>query len=174
MRKRDMDRRSFIKTAALASGAALTGWSQANAASSENVTSQGRGVDADRDIAGASIAQLQARMAAGRLSSAELVDIYLRRIAAIDKGLDLRSIVQLNPDARRIALQLDQERRRKGPRGPLHGIPILLKDNIDTADRLQTTAGSLALAGASALQDATVAKRLRDAGAIILGKSNLS
>lgn len=174
MRKRDMDRRSFIKTAALASGAALTGWSQANAASTENVTSAGRGGDVDRDIAGASIAQLQARMAAGRLSSGELVDIYLRRIAAIDKGLDLRSIVQLNPDAQQIAAQLDQERRRGRVRGPLHGIPILLKDNIDTADRMQTTAGSLALAGAAALQDATVTKRLRDAGAVVLGKANLS
>jgi len=172
MRKRDMDRRSFLRTAALAGGAALTGWPNAHAASDGNVTFTDRG--GDRDIAGASIAQLQARMAAGRLSSAELVDIYLRRIAAIDKGLDLRSILQLNPDAQRIAAQLDQERRRGRVRGPLHGIPILLKDNIDTADRMQTTAGSLALAGAAALQDATVTKRLRDAGAVILGKSNLS
>src|SRR5688500_11932716 len=108
MRKRDMDRRSFIKTAALASGAALTGWSQVNAASPENVTSTGRGGDADRDIAGASIAQLQARMAAGRLSSGELVDIYLRRIAAIDRGLDMRSIGLLNPDTQRFAAQMEQ------------------------------------------------------------------
>jgi amidase len=169
-----VSRRSFLRAGALASGAALTGWTHANAASGERGGNPGGDPGGDRDIAGASISQLQSRMAAGRLSSAELVDIYLRRIAAIDKGLDLRSILQLNPDARRIALQLDQERRRKGARGPLHGIPILLKDNIDTADRLQTTAGSLALAGASALQDATVAKRLRDAGAVILGKSNLS
>ncbi len=168
MPKRDMDRRSFLQTAALASGAALTSWSSANA------TAGGGDQGEDRDIASASIAQLQARMAAGRLSSAELLGIYLRRIAAIDKGLDLRSIVQLNPDAHRIATQLDQERRRGRVRGPLHGIPILLKDNIDTADRMQTTAGSLALAGASALQDATVTKRLRDAGAVILGKANLS
>lgn len=174
MRKRDMDRRSFLKTAALASSAALTGWSQAHAAADANVISTDHGGDADRDIAGASIAQLQARMTTGRLNSGELVDIYLRRIAAIDKGLDLRSILQLNPDAQRIAAQLDQERRRGRVRGPLHGIPILLKDNIDTADRMQTTAGSLALAGAAALQDATVTKRLRDAGAIVLGKANLS
>ena len=170
MQKRDMDRRSFLRTAALAGGAALTSWPNANAASGGNVGDLGE----DRDIAGASIAQLQARMAAGRLSSTELVGIYLRRIAAIDKGLDLRSILQLNPDAHRIAVQLDQERRRGRVRGPLHGIPILLKDNIDTADRMQTTAGSLALAGASALRDATVTKRLRDAGAVILGKANLS
>lgn len=176
MQKRDMDRRSFLRTAALAGGAALTGWTNANAASDGNAISTDRGGDwgGDRDIAGASIAQLQARMAAGRLSSTELVDIYLRRIAAIDKGLDLRSILQLNPDAHRIAAQLDQERRRGRVRGPLHGIPILLKDNIDTADRMQTTAGSLALAGAASLQDATVTKRLRDAGAVVLGKANLS
>ena len=170
MRKRDMDRRSFLQAATLAGGAALTGWSTADANSSGNAIDFGD----ERDIAGASIAQLQARMAAGRLSSAELVNIYLRRIAAIDKGLDLRSILQLNPDVQRIAAQLDQERRRGRVRGPLHGIPILLKDNIDTADRMQTTAGSLALAGASALQDATVAKRLREAGAVVLGKANLS
>jgi amidase len=168
-----VSRRSFLRAGALASGAALTGWTNANAASGAP-QERGGNINADRDIAGASIAQLQSRMAAGRLSSAELVEIYLRRIAVIDKVLDLRAILQLNPDARRIASQLDQERRRRGARGPLHGIPILLKDNIDTADRMQTTAGSLALAGASALQDATVAKRLRDAGAVILGKANLS
>jgi amidase len=166
-----LSRRSFLRAGALAGGAALTGWADANADANAE---RGGDPGGDRDIAGASISQLQSRMASGRLSSAELVDIYLRRIAAIDKGLDLRAIVELNPEARRIASQLDQERRRKGPRGPLHGIPVLLKDNIDTADRMQTTAGSLALAGASALQDATVAKRLRDAGAVILGKSNLS
>lgn len=168
-----VSRRSFLQVGAMAGGAALAGWGNESAAA-EVSQAQGGDLGGDRDIAGASIAQLQSRMAAGRLSAAELVDIYLRRIAAIDKGLDLRAIVQLNPDARRTAMQLDQERRRKGARGPLHGIPVLLKDNIDTADRMQTTAGSLALAGASALQDATVAKRLRDAGAIILGKANLS
>jgi amidase len=169
-----VSRRSFLQAGAFASGAALTGWANTGAASDVDAMFKGGNSGGDRDIAGASISQLQARMAAGRLSAAELVDIYLQRIAAIDKGLDLRSVLQLNPDARRIAAQLDQERRRKGARGPLHGIPILLKDNIDTADRMQTTAGSLALAGASALQDATVTKRLRDAGAVILGKANLS
>jgi amidase len=113
-------------------------------------------------------------MQSGQLSSRELLDIYLKRIFAIDKGLDLRAIIALNHDARRIANQLDRERRTQGPRGPLHGIPILLKDNIDTADSMQTTAGSLALAGDSAPQDATVARRLRDAGAVIIGKANLS
>ena len=185
MQRRDKDqdrdhpgavsRRSFLQAGALAGGATLAGWTNADASDANAGSQEGAGnLGGDRDIAGASISQLQSRMASGRLSAAELVDIYLRRIAAIDKGLDLRAVLQLNPDARRIAAQLDQERRRKGARGPLHGIPILLKDNIDTADRMQTTAGSLALAGASALQDATVARRLRDAGAIILGKANLS
>jgi amidase len=169
-----LSRRSFL----LASGGALGAFSTANGQSQQDISSDGH-LDIDRanldgDLASASIAELQARMSSGRLSSRELVDIYLRRIAAIDKGLDLKSVLQLNPDARHIATQLDQERRTRGPRGPLHGIPILLKDNIDTADRMQTTAGSLALAGASALQDATVARRLRDAGAVILGKANLS
>ena len=113
-------------------------------------------------------------MASGDLSSRELVDIYLRRIRVIDKELDLSSVLELNPDARSIADALDRERPGQGARGPLHGIPILLKDNIDTADRQGTRAGSLALAGRAALQDATVAARLRRAGAVILGKANLS
>ncbi len=167
-----LNRRSFLLAGTLASGAAMAGWStiQAQDLDAENHIDR----NVDRDIAGATIEQLQAYMSAGQLSSRELVDIYLRRIAAIDRGLDLRSVLQLNPDVRRIAGQLDRERRSNGPRGPLHGIPILLKDNIDTADRMRTTAGSLALVGAPALQDATVARRLRDAGAVILGKANLS
>lgn len=166
-----ISRRSFLQAGALAgTGAALAAWP---AGAQENIDSHDRS-GGERDIAGASIAELQRRMASGRLSSRQLVDIYLRRIHAIDRGLDLGSVLQLNPDARRMAQQLDQERRQRGPRGPLHGIPILLKDNIDTADAMQTTAGSLALAGASALQDATVAQRLRNAGAVILGKANLS
>jgi amidase len=167
-----LTRRAFLQTGALAGGAALA--PLASRAQDAEETASANFVDHDRDIANASIARLQSMMQSGRLSSRELVDIYLKRIFAIDKGLDLRAIIQLNPDARRIAGQLDQERKTNGPRGPLHGIPILLKDNIDTADRQQTTAGSLALAGASAPQDATVAKRLREAGAVILGKANLS
>jgi amidase len=176
-------RRSFLQAGALAAGGATLAPLAADAspygdsaASQTDAASQDFAVLSGdhQDVAGASIAQLQSLMAARRLSSQELLEIYLRRIQLIDKGLDLRSIIQLNPDARRIAQQLDQERRRKGPRGPLHGIPILLKDNIDTGDRQQTTAGSLALVGAPALQDATVTKRLRDAGAVIIGKANLS
>ncbi|MGH8175741.1 MAG: amidase [Steroidobacter sp.] len=169
-----VSRRSFLQAGALAgTGAALAAWSTGHAQDVESAIA-----DADRfgehDLAGASIAELQRRMSSGRLSSRELVEIYLRRIHFIDRGLDLSSVLQLNPDARRIATQLDQERRRSGRRGPLHGIPVLLKDNIDTADSMRTTAGSLALAGAPALQDSTVARRLRNAGAVILGKANLS
>src|SRR6185436_3418359 len=101
---------------------------------------------------------------------------YSDRISDIDKkGPQLRSVIEMNPDAERIAADLDRERKEKGPRGPLHGIPILIKDNIDTHDRMLTTAGSLALVGgAKPAQDAFVAKKLRDAGAVILGKTNLS
>jgi amidase len=156
-----------------AGGAALAPLAQANAQTDGAQDFAALSGD-HHDVANSSIAELQSLMSSRRLSAQELLDIYLRRVQLIDKGLDLRAIIQLNPDARRIAAQLDEERRRHGPRGPLHGIPILLKDNIDTGDRQQTTAGSLALAGAPALQDATVTKRLRDAGAVIIGKANLS
>jgi amidase len=125
-------------------------------------------------LAFASIAEQQALMTAGRLRSRELTALYLGRINFIDKQVGLNSVLQVNPDALSIASALDRERRQQGPRGPLHGIPILLKDNIDTGDGMQTTAGSLALVGAPALQDSTVAERLRNAGAVILGKLNLS
>jgi amidase len=111
-------------------------------------------------------------MTAGQLSSVELVNYYLTRIRVLDKRVN--SILELNPDAHAIARRLDNERRANGPRGPLHGIPILLKDNIDTHDRMQTTAGSFALAGQPAVHDSTVAGLLRAAGAVLLGKANLS
>jgi amidase len=171
----ELSRRSFLQAGALAAGGAALTPLVADAQSNDAAAQDLAALTGDHhDVAGSSIAQLQSLMSSRRLSSQELLDIYLRRIAAIDKGLDLNAILQLNPDARRIAAQLDQERRRSGPRGPLHGIPILLKDNIDTGDRQQTTAGSLALKGSPALQDATVTQRLRNAGAVILGKANLS
>jgi amidase len=119
--------------------------------------------------------ELQAWIAAGELTAVGLAENYLQRIAALDRsGPALNSVIEINPDALAIAASLDAERQAQGPRGPLHGIPILLKDNIDTADKLLTTAGSLALVGSTAAQDATVATKLRAAGAIILGKTNLS
>ena len=122
-----------------------------------------------------SVMQLQDAMTSGRYTSRRLVELYTARIAAIDRqGPALQSVIELNPDALTIADALDLERRSGRVRGPLHGIPVLIKDNIDTADRMMTTAGSLALAGASAPRDAFVAARLRAAGAVILGKTNLS
>ncbi|TMQ06967.1 MAG: amidase [Deltaproteobacteria bacterium] len=120
-------------------------------------------------------ADLQARMAAGSDTAKSLVAKYRQRIEALDrKGPMLRSVLELNPDADTIADQLDAERKAGKLRGPLHGIPILIKDNIDTGDKMTTTAGSLALEGSHAAKDAFVVARLRDAGAIILGKTNLS
>jgi amidase len=121
----------------------------------------------------ATIAELQAAMASGGETAVSLVNKYLARIEALDKNR-LNSIIEVNPDAGTIAAALDRERQAGKVRGPLHGIPIVLKDNVDTADRMQTAAGSLALVGAAPSQDSTVAKKLRDAGAVILGKTNLS
>ncbi len=123
----------------------------------------------------ATITGLQEMMAAGKETSESLVSLYLERIEKIDRsGPGLNSVLQTNPDALAIARELDRERREKGPRGPLHGIPIVIKDNIDTADRMETTAGSLALLGSKPARDAFVVERLREAGAVILGKTNLS
>lgn len=120
------------------------------------------------------IASLQGLMSAGQISAVQLAEFYLARIRGIDQRLGLNAVLQTNPDALQIARSLDEERAQQGPRGPLHGIPIFLKDNIDTGDNQQTTAGSLALVGAPAPEDATVTARLRASGAVILGKTNLS
>jgi amidase len=121
------------------------------------------------------IADLQEGMKSGKYSARAIAEKYLQRIEAIDKhGPAINSVIETNPDALEIADALDKERKEKGPRGPLHGIPILIKDNIDTGDRMMTTAGSLALFGSKAPKDSFVARRLREAGAVILGKTNLS
>jgi amidase len=126
------------------------------------------------------IPELQDGMKSGRFTARLLAEKYLGRIDEIDKpdsakrGPAVNAIIELNPDALSIADTLDQERRAKGPRGPLHGIPVLIKDNIDTADRMMTTAGSLALVGSKPSKDSFVAQRRRAAGAVILGKTNLS
>jgi len=127
------------------------------------------------DVAEKSVAQLQDAMTKGRVTSKALTAAYLARIKAIDKsGPRINSVIEVNPDALAIAAALDKERKEKGPRGPLHGIPVLIKDNIATADRMQTTAGSLALVGVKPPRDSFVAAKLREAGAVILGKTNLS
>src|SRR5580704_14247833 len=121
------------------------------------------------------IGELQDGMKSGKYSAHAITEKYLARIAAIDKsGPSVNSVIETNPDALEIAEALDKERKEKGPRGPLHGIPVLIKDNIATADRMHTTAGSLALVGSKPPRDAFIAQKLRDAGAVILGKTNLS
>ena len=140
---------------------------KANAAATESLPAP--------ELAELTFADLQARMAAGTDTARSLVTKYHQRIEAIDqKGPTLRSVLELNPEAESIADQLDAERKAGKVRGPLHGLPILVKDNIDTGDKMTTTAGSLALEGSRAEKDAFVVARLRAAGAIILGKTNLS
>jgi amidase len=121
------------------------------------------------------ISELQEKLESGELTARRLAELYLERISEIDKdGPYINSVIELNPDALEIADTLDAERKEGKTRGPLHGIPILIKDNIDTADRMQTTSGSLALEGNIAAKDAFIVKQLRKAGALILGKTNLS
>ena len=123
----------------------------------------------------ATIASLQAAMESRQQTARSITEAYLARIEALDRrGPELRSVLEINPEALDVAAKLDEERRTRGPRGPLHGIPILLKDNIGTADRMTTTAGSLALAGSIPARDSGVAARLRAAGAVFLGKANMS
>jgi amidase len=174
----EVSRRTFLRLGALAgAGAPLAGILGASAAGAAG-TQEGAPVsvsDAAVALEEATIAQLQAAMTRGGLTSLGLVNMYLERIAAIDQnGPCVNSVLEVNPDARRIARQLDRERKAGHLRGPLHGIPIMLKANIDTADRMTTTAGSLSLVGDPPHQDSTVAARLRAAGAVILGKTNLS
>lgn len=129
----------------------------------------------DLDLEESTIPELQSLMTDGRLTAHELTEYYLERIERLDRGGPrLNSIIELNDDALAIADALDRERQAQGPRGPLHGIPVVLKANIDTADSMSTTAGSLALEGHHAPEDAYLVTRLREAGAVILGKANLS
>jgi len=169
-----MKRRKFLEASALGCAVAIT---------QPAVVIAGGVPKADLDVAPPKefeldelkISDLQDGMKSGRFTSRSLVKKYLDRIDEIDKnGPAVNSIIEINPDAISIAEALDRERKEKGVRGPLHGIPILVKDNIDTADRMMTTAGSLALLDSHAPQDSFVAKKLRAAGAVILGKTNLS
>ncbi|HEV8367609.1 MAG TPA: amidase [Pyrinomonadaceae bacterium] len=162
-----MKRRDFLHSTAAGCALALV-----NPVSAKPETFQ---PPADFELDEKSITDLQTALQSGKHTSRSLVEKYLDRIRDIDKdGPRLNSVIEINPDAESIATALDRERKDKGTRGPLHGIPILIKDNIDTADRMMTTAGSLALLGSKPSQDAFVAKRLREAGAVILGKTNLS
>jgi amidase len=145
-----------------------------NAVSRRSLQSESQ-AKADFELEEMTIAAMQEAMSSGRYTSRRLTELYLQRIADLDgRGPALRSISETNPDALAIASALDEERKSKGARGPLHGIPIVIKDNIDTADRMTTTAGSLALEGSIAPRDAFLVERLRAAGAVILAKANLS
>jgi amidase len=160
-------RREFLRTG----GMLAAGMSVAPLLSACATIAPGQGINVEE----ISIADLQAAMTAGRVDSVTLVQMYLARIQTIDRsGPTLRSVQEINPDAVAIARSLDEERRAKRVRGPLHGIPILLKDNIATADKMETTAGALALVGARPREDSTIALRLRQSGAIILGKASMS
>jgi amidase len=175
-----MDRRNFVRASAVAGTLALRGKPLA----AESILTNGEtgnvaGEKAFKvpafDLEEATLAQLQAGMSSGSMTAHSITQQYLARIDELDrKGPALHHVIETNPDALAIADTLDRERKAGRVRGPLHGIPILLKDNVDTADRMTTTAGSYALAGSIPLQDSTVAAKLRAAGAILLGKTNLS
>ncbi len=165
---RGSTRREFLRT----SGMAAAGLSIAPLlAACASVRIPGAGINVEE----MGVAELQAAMTAGHLDAESLVQKYLARIQAIDRtGPTLRSVQEINPDAIPIARALDEERKAGRVRGPLHGIPILVKDNIATADKMETTAGALALVGARPREDSTIAQRLRQAGAVILGKASMS
>ncbi len=170
-------RREFLKTAG-AGGLALTAVGGASCAprpESVPAADLHRWNVPDFELAEITADDLQAGLASGRWSSVEVTQAYLDRIEAIDRnGPTLRSVIETNPDALDIARTLDAERASGQVRGPLHGVPILIKDNIGSADRMTTTAGSLALEGSTPPRDAFIVAKLREAGAIILGKTNLS
>jgi amidase len=154
-----MDRRSFLALAPV--GAAALGCAPACPPCVPSPPAAGGFPEAPfAEVEELTIAELAGRMARGELTSAELTERYLARIDALDRrGPELRAVIEVNPEARAVAAKLDEERRAGKVRGALHGIPVMLKDNIDTGDRMQTTAGSLALEGAPAPRDATVAAR---------------
>ena len=180
-----MNRRDFIRTglttgagaAVLGSGACVPGDVDRGGAG-EGAQAAGGGrpfVIPDFPLEEVTLDGLASGLAAGSYTCREITEAYLGRIAALDRqGPSLFAVLETNPDALEIADALDAELRERGPRGPLHGVPILLKDNIDTADRMTTTAGSTALLGSIAPQDAMIAAKLREAGAILLGKANMS
>ena len=168
-----MNRRSFVRNATVASVALASVSNLAEAESRASVKAVNPPSSFELDEL--TVDELQRAMTSGKYTAQSLTRKYLDRIEDLDKhGPAINSVIEINPDALAIANELDKERRAGRTRGPLHGIPALIKDNIDTHDRMTTTAGSLALGGSIPLQDSFVAKKLRDAGAVIIGKTNLS
>ncbi|HMK27733.1 MAG TPA: amidase [Chitinophagaceae bacterium] len=172
-----MKRKDFIANSALAAAGLTTLLlsSCSSGSKREKPTLADSDSNGDFELNEMTISELQDKMANGDYSSEKITQLYLKRIEAIDKkGPALNSVIELNPDALAIAKAMDDERKAGKTRGPLHGIPVLIKDNIDTADKMMTTAGSLALIGHIAAKDAFIVKKLREAGAVLLGKTNLS
>ena len=166
-----MDRRQFLAAAAMTGSSRLLLDAAAPTAQQVHAGMQIASFELDE----VSVSQLRSRLLDRSLTCEQLTQLYQGRISAIDQGgPGLHSVIEVNPDALSMAKSLDAELQGKGPRSPLHGIPVLLKDNIETGDKMQTTAGSLALMGEPAARDSFVAERLRAAGAVILGKTNLS
>ncbi|WP_426492584.1 amidase [Hymenobacter sp. 102] len=174
-----MNRRIFLRNGSLA-GLALSTISLAACSTAPDngatpAATDEAAAEASFELHEATVADLQEKMTSGQLTSRRITELYLQRIKQVDTaGPKLHAILETNPDALQLADQLDEERKNGKLRGSLHGIPVLIKDNIDTADQQQTTAGSLALAGHKAQQDAFIVQKLRAAGAVILGKTNLS
>ncbi len=170
-------RRKFLQATAIGGAAAALAPASSFAASTAiSASPQDRAAAVPSfELDEITVDELQQGISSGKYTARSIAEKYLARIEAIDRsGPTLRSVIETNPDALAIADALDKERREHGPRGPLHGIPVLIKDNIDTADGMMTTAGSLALVGAKPPKDSFVARKLRDAGALILGKTNPS
>lgn len=170
-----MNRRKFLRNSSLL-GFTLTAASTTALAytGEENTVYENEFAD-DFLLKETTIDELQQQMQNGKLSSARITQMYLQRIEAIDKsGPQLNAVIEINPDAMMIARAMDEERKAGTLRSPLHGVPILIKDNINTADKMMTTAGALVLKGNIAAEDAFIVARLREAGAVILGKTNLS
>jgi amidase len=170
-----MDRRKFLRNGSMA-GVAFSAlnfgvWDETAAAAVAEGGPAGKGFALEE----ATIEELQAKMGRGELSSEQMVKMYLKRIAEMDKkGPALNAVLEVNPDAVSIAAAMDAERKAGKVRGPMHGIPVLIKDNIDSGDKMQTTAGALALEGHRAAKDAFIIQQLRASGAVLLGKTNLS
>jgi amidase len=171
-----MKRRDFLTTGTLAAAGVGSLFSSCKPDSSKKITpATVSDTVPDFELNEEGISSLQEKMNSGKYTSEQITKLYLDRIDAIDKnGPRLNSVIEINPDAISIAKSLDEERKAGKARGPMHGIPVLIKDNIDTADKMQTTAGALAMEGHIAQTDSHVAKKLREGGAVILGKTNLS
>ncbi|MEE2612947.1 MAG: amidase [Acidobacteriota bacterium] len=174
--KSDVSRRDFLRSSAFGGALVVAGPIACGPVPSEEPAATAAGTVVDEfALEETTIAALQDGMTTGGWTARSVTEAYLARIEQLNlRGPALRALLETNPEALATADELDRERRAQGPRGPMHGVPILLKDNIDTADRMTTTAGSLALSGWVPSEDSSVAARLRAAGAVLLGKANLS